>query len=328
MDVFKKSEIKKLTIPEGIFTKIPKEPPEKITIKYSNINEIPISDIDEAIRVRYVILKDQLTLDKYLKESEKHLENKNVSEFMKVAKRYIIIELLTINMFSNNCHHCGASLENIVESEDGSINCPKCKFCYNEIAATHYMSNANDIPIEPINNFTKIIDKYEGICLQKPPDSLYTQLDDYFQGTNCSRSIVEKKELLENGKKEGTNKDIMWKALEKTSNSHYYDDINYICHVYWGWALPDLKELRNQILEDYKKTQAIWLKIKEKYPRKASLGNQFRLLVHLKGRGYNGYISDREDFKIQDSTDSLRIHNAAWKEMAETSGIPYIYEVF
>ena len=118
------------------------------------------------------------------------------------------------------------------------------------------------------------------------------------------------------------NKDFNVKHSCLTGNNKYYDEINFIGHVYWGWELPDISLYRDQLITDYIKTQSVWSKIKHQYNRTASLGTQFRLYVHLKAIGYE---CNRDDFKIQDMVESLRLHNEAWKIMCDETGVKYYF---
>ena len=129
-------------------------------------------------------------------------------------------------------------------------------------------------------------------------------------------------ELNSKGKKEGTSKKKLWNALENTGNNKYYDESNFIAHKYWGWELPDITLHRERLISDYQRTQQVWNNIKIRYNRSASLGTQFRLYVHLKAIDYE---CDRDDFKIQDMVDSLRIHNDAWRKMCEETNLKYIF---
>jgi hypothetical protein len=112
---------------------------------------------------------------------------------------------------------------------------------------------------------------------------------------------------------------MMYEALNETNNSAYYEDINLILHLYWGWSLPDISQLEDRIMEDYITTQQIYNAIPNK-DRDASLNIQFRLFVHLKAVDYP---CTKDDFKIQTSRDSLIFHNEMWKIMCEKSGVKY-----
>ena len=151
---------------------------------------------------------------------------------------------------------------------------------------------------------------------------LIVYLDEYFLEKEMKIGHYYKmKPLNSEGKKDGTSKKILWNALEYLGFNQYYDEINYISHVYWGWKLPDLKLYRDQIIKDYQLTQQVWQKIKKDYKRSASLGTQYRLYVQLKAVGYPN--CKREDFKIQEMVESLRLHNSAWERMCKECNIKF-----
>ena len=116
------------------------------------------------------------------------------------------------------------------------------------------------------------------------------------------------------GRRGKTTKQLMYKALLETGNSGYYEDINLICHVYWGWLLPDIEHLEDRIMHDYDVTQRIYNEIPK--DRRSSLNSQFRLYVHL--LRYQKEISfpiRAKDFKIPTTRDILEWHYSIWSEI-------------
>ena len=177
---------------------------------------------------------------------------------------------------------------------------------------------------EDISNFVKILDKFEGKTNLILDSSFMNLLDNYFLGIGLKKGEeIRKLKLNGEGKKDGTSKKMLWNALESLGYSQYYDETSYIANVYWGWELPDISRYRDQLIKDYQITQNIWNVIKSDYKRSASLGTQFRLYVQLMAVGYPK--CDRNDFKIQENIESLRLHNECWKIMCEKANIKYHY---
>ena len=177
---------------------------------------------------------------------------------------------------------------------------------------------------EDVNNFVKILDKFEGKTSLIIDNHLIELLDNYFLGLGMKKgSEIKKIPCNLDGKKDGTTRKLMWNALEYLNYSQYYDETSYICNIYWGWKLPDITKYRDQLIKDYQLTQNIWNSIKSEYKRSASLGTQFRLYVQLMAVGYPH--CNRDDFKIQENIESLRLHNDAWKRMCEKCNIKYHY---
>jgi len=272
---------------------------------------------------------NEVDLKKYIYESKKFLERennlKNSLEYLEIAKNYVNIETIKKIENSVNCVGCGESLEDIEEDEEGMFTCENCNCINDYIKPTkyvkdteHHLANNDD----DISNFIKTLSKFEGKNVSSIPDVLFVKLDEYFINNGMEKGIYYKKQKLnDEGKKKNTSKKKMWKALEKLSYNQYYDEINYITHIYWGWELPDLTLYRAMIIRDYQITQKVWQRIKKDYKRSASLGTSFRLLSHLKAVGYP--YCKREDFKIQDMVDSLRLHNDAWRRMCEETGVKF-----
>jgi len=272
---------------------------------------------------------NEVDLKKYIYESKKFLERennlKNSLEYLEIAKNYVNIETIKKIENSVNCVGCGESLEDIEEDEEGMFTCENCNCINDYIKPTkyvkdteHHLANNDD----DISNFIKTLSKFEGKNVSSIPDVLFVKLDEYFINIGMEKGIYYKKQKLnDEGKKKNTSKKKMWKALEKLSYNQYYDEINYITHIYWGWELPDLTLYRAMIIRDYQITQKVWQRIKKDYKRSASLGTSFRLLSHLKAVGYP--YCKREDFKIQDMVDSLRLHNDAWRRMCEETGVKF-----
>ena len=242
---------------------------------------------------------------------------------MDIAQNYINIERVQYIENNFNCTNCNKELEEILDNKE-YIYCKYCN-CINNVFLPNIYNRDLDKQTkkseEDITNFEKVIDKFEGKQVNVLDEEIIEKLDNYFKSIGFkSRKEILKLKCLPNGKKPFTTKKILWNALENIKHK-FYEDTNYIAHIYWGWELPNLSNYKFQILLDYRKTQKVWLNIKNKYNRSASLGTQFRLYVHLYAVSYeHAYI---DDFKIQDNVESLRLHNEAWKIMCEETGLKY-----
>jgi hypothetical protein len=250
-----------------------------------------------------------------------------IREYIDIAKQYIRLEISHKIPSKSSCGSCGIDMsKNLIDEDLGLIICPKCGYerenisynsTYKDIQRVN-LSNRNNY--DDCENFRKALLRFQGRQNHRPPSKLYEQLDDYFIKIKKPTG----KEILntpstEDGKKKGTSREMMFEALSETNNSAYYDDINLILHIYWGWDLPDISSIEERIMEDYINTQHIYNSIVQK-DRNASLNIQFRLYVHLKAVGYP---CTKDDFKIQTSRDSLIFHNEMWNIMCEKTGIKF-----
>lgn len=328
MDIFNRRRRKRTVINYNTLEKNTKDIPSQIIIRYDEF--IEIDKIDEIIKHKYKVL-DKLGYDNeeynlymelsvdYIKEYNQKKDDYSLQKYLDMCTQFINIKCIQNKKNIKCCVGCD---EVIVEEDfDETYICPKCD-CINEIFnPTEYSkSDKNTNYEEDTNNFVKVLDKFEG--KGSIPDTIYTQLDEYFVGIGLQKGEYYMQQPLVNNKKEHTSKRLLWDALENTKNNKYYDESNILAHMYWGWSLPDLTKYRDVLISDYRKTQHVWNSIKPFYSRSASLGTQFRLYVHLKAIGYE---CDREDFKIQDMVESLRFHNEVWKIMCDETGLKYFF---
>lgn len=250
-----------------------------------------------------------------------------IREFLDIAKNYIKLEINHKVNSTIACIGCGKDIhKNTVEEDSGLVVCPSCGYerenishnsTYKDISRVNLYNRNN---YDDCENFRKALLRFQGKQTHKPPAKLYSQLDAYFVKIKKPPGAdICKLPLTEDGKKKGTSREMMFEALSETNNSAYYDDINLILHVYWGWILPNITHIEDRIMEDYINTQYIYNSISQK-DRNASLNIQFRLFVHLKAIGYS---CTKDDFKIQTSRDSLIFHNDMWKIMCEKTGLKF-----
>lgn len=250
-----------------------------------------------------------------------------IREYLNIAKDYIRLEVNQKLVFKLNCPGCGMDLSKIFIDEDSGLSiCPSCGHEKESISHNSTYKDALRVNSSHRNNyddcenFRKALHRFQGKQNNHPPAKLYEQLDAYFYRIKKPIGAeILKLPLTENGRKKGTSREMMFEALSDTNNSAFYDDINLILHIYWGWELPNISHLEERIMEDYINTQQVYNSILKK-DRDASLNIQFRLYVHLKAVGYP---CTKDDFKIQTSRDSLIFHNEVWKEMCEKTGIKF-----
>lgn len=174
-------------------------------------------------------------------------------------------------------------------------------------------------------NFQKTLAKYEGIITLDERDmkDICVKLDAYFKSYGKpSGEEIRALPLNERGWKNGTSYELMGDAL-KAINKPIYDYVPYICHSYWGYKLPDLSSVRNQVIEDYIKTQPVFNHIINRYPelRKSSLNTGFRMFKHLQLRGYP---CKEDDFRIVKTYDIRVIHDKLWSIMCECTNLKFI----
>ena len=326
----KKEKINRKEIPNRIINDDMPEIPDKIRVIYEN--KINTKHIREVIIHRLKKLQKNDRLQIFLQEEPKFKEYyqsnicKETTEiYLDFCSKFIMIERIKNISHEFKCKGCGINLDELNEEKEGFVICDICSCINSYLIPNQYVRDIEKHMFyldEDTNNFIKILDKFEGKTTLILDETFFKKLDDYFLsiGGVCGEKIRELP-LDDNGKKEGTSRKMLWGALEKIGFSQYYDETSYIANLYWGWSLPDLKNYKDQILKDYQNTQNAWNLIKTEYKRTASLGTQYRLYVHLLAAGYPH--CEKEDFKIQENVESLRLHNDAWKKMCEMSNVLY-----
>jgi len=325
----KRNIVKK--IPEKIYNDNIKEIPGVIRVKYKN--SVNVDQIDQTIKFKLEKIGDREMYQKYIENSKNYIINFNDSGEVSDLENYLdfctkFIRIERIKTIDNRflCKGCKENLDDEESSIEGIIICKNCNCINTYLTPNHYTRDIEKTNVfdEDINNFIKILDKFEGKTSLILDGIFFQKLDNYFKKLGIEEgSVIRKHPLTKEGKKVGTTKKLLWNALEELGYSQYYEEVSYITHVYWGWRLPDLTRYKDKIIRDYQNSQNIWSTIKHEYKRTASLGTQFRLYVQLLAVGYPNCC--RDDFKIQENVESLRLHNDAWKRICEICNITYHY---
>ncbi len=240
-----------------------------------------------------------------------------IERYLDISKSYIALDVIRIASCKAQCGNCGADNSQSEVDEEGLRTC-ECGYERGDLSSQSFYKDSLRVGPGDKNtylnreNFHKALMRYQGKQTKKPPVRLYQQLDERcrFLGLPSGESI-RALPLTENGKKAGTSNQSMLLALNETNNSAYYEDINLICHIYWGWRLPDVSRHEEKIMQDYDLTQEIYDRIPNK-ERTASLNVQFRLYVHLLALGLP---CSKDDFKMQIHRDSLLFHQSCWNLM-------------
>lgn len=245
-----------------------------------------------------------------------------IEEFLTVASEYIHVDVVrTIVRKEESCIGCGYPLVNVAHSDEGTIICPECDTDHNTITLVKSSKDGDRIPIstpddESIDNFLRAFIRYQGLQSDRPDASLYRELDEYFaKHDRPTGEEIRKLPLNSRGRRGDTNHRMLWNALSQIKKSEYYEDVNLIGHIYWGWTLPSVMDLKESIIDKYNKTQSVFYKIPlDERGRTSSLGTQFRLWRHLQLEGHECYM---DEFKIAENPESLRTHNKLWRTMCE-----------
>lgn len=196
----------------------------------------------------------------------------------------------------------------------------KCKVC-NSVCVCKNKKVRKDYEDEI--NFIKALNRFQGKQNKKINfPVIIKELDDYFKRYSKPVSdYIKKMPLNDDGYTRGnTSIAKLNEALIETKNTKLYEDINLLCHEYWGWELPNISEIYDTIISDYRITQAAYDRIEDKN-RKSCLNLQYRIFKHLELRGFP---VTKDNFKLPSTTDILKEHDLLWKIMCKESKLIFI----
>lgn len=268
-------------------TKVEKEVKEEENKKWIDIRK----EIEENKDSSTYEEKAKILIESYKTNDEK---KKIINEYLKLLRGYINID--------------------IVKPRDNR-------------AETEYCVKAAKDEDADRENFKRALMSCQGKRNVKIQEDIYVKLDKYFDSYDLiTRQKAKEIPLKKNGKKDGTSKELMEKALKETGNPSYYDRINIICANYWGWKLPDYTSLEAKIMEEYDATQKIFRDLPKE--RTSNLNLQYRLYKHLELHKEElkelGYTLRKDDFKIIGTRTIFLEYDIIWKQMTQGAGLLFI----
>jgi hypothetical protein len=258
-------------------------------------------------------------------EEQQIYRHKIISNYLEIARKYITIDLVRNLLDVNLCPGCGIDTSKVemIEDDSDSTICPNCSLEKINIIKSAFYADGGRINNSRNNyedraNFEKVLLRYQGKQITKPGRELYMKLDEYFISRGLPSSQQYKAmPLLKDGTKEGTSREMMYEALSNIGCSGYYDDINLICSVFFGWTLPDISHLEEDIMTDYDEFQAVFEQLPDREGRKSSLNSQWKLYILLRRRKWPCRF---KDFKIPTTISILEYHKIKTKECYQILG--------
>lgn len=216
--------------------------------------------------------------------------------------------------------------ERLIISEYSYYNC-ECGHSFylmsRDIAYHNQVSPVN-VSEEVADNFTDTIDRFCGRQSNiSIPDELYRQFDDYLRSSG-DRTGAEIKKLPKEksihkekiGNLRGTSVSMLISMLKKTNNSLYYDNINLIGHIYFGWTLPDLSEWTGDIMRIYDLTKKVYNRMANK--RLSVLNGNVILYFIL---NYLHIPCSKDNFKLMDTKHSFDNYKENWEVMSKDAEV-------
>jgi hypothetical protein len=306
---------------------------ERIKKYNKKVNNIISEYKNLKTKIHTVFFENDLEPENYQNlDNEKIRRLFLIDKFLDIASNYINIDIVRLPEKPNSiCLGCGKNISNVIISDYGSKRCPFCNTEHEIVISVginkdNSRLNNNNNEEESIDNFLRAFDRKQGIQVERPDESLYQELDNFFiSNGRPTGEEIRKLPLNSRGRRGDTNHKMLWNALSQIGRSQYYEDDEIIGHIYWGWKLNDYSHLKERIIDKYNKTQQVFYQIPlEERERNSSLGTQYRLWRHLQLEGVECY---QNEFKIAENSESLRLHNKIWRLMVEGANDPNIYYI-
>jgi hypothetical protein len=164
---------------------------------------------------------------------------------------------------------------------------------------------------EDRENFLKAIKRFQGKQPNKLPSDLLDKIDQHF-GCYGFPTCSEVRNMAPELGRQKMSKEKMYTALQRIGYSGFYEDINLICHLAWGWELPNISGLEIQLMSDYDLSQKVYNEINQ--PGQSCPNVQYRLFRHLQRLGHS---CTQKDFKIIQTEEILNNYESKWKVVCE-----------
>jgi hypothetical protein len=266
---------------------------------------------------------EEINIDDPLKMKQRHQIIRN---YLKVAKKYINIDVSQILPITNRCLICGFLFKPEIFHEDDENEILLCLGCgaeksdlHNSIMFEMSTPSLSKRGYEDKGNYYKAFLRFQGKEQNKIPEILFDRIDEYFESYGLPTR--EKAKLLEYYPvdsplsfkiKRDTSRDLMITALSKTGYVDYYDNVNLICSICWDWVLPDLSPYEDLVMFIYDETQIIFETDRD--TRKSNINVQYRLFKTFQLLSLPYKITD---FKMIKTKDIISDYDKSWRIMVE-----------
>lgn len=243
-----------------------------------------------------------------------------IQKFLDIVEYYVPLNVVRSVNEEELCLGCGKPFKDLEVNAFGKQSCA----CGSERDAPYKIhksiskiNNTGTNDYEALVNFMDAIERYTGKHKDKPPKSVYLDLDKFFSDNTFMPAEEIKKKPLIGKEREGTSFEIMFIALKRTGHSDQYKNIHVIVNIYWGYPLADLSAVEQRIIQDFKDTQVVYNRIKDKF---ASMYVWYRLCRHLQSRNFP---CSKKEFRMITTPSIADEYEGYWKQMTSEAKIPY-----
>ena len=253
-------------------------------------------------------------------DEEQEIRHSIIWDYLEISRKYLKINLIRTFPKTQRCVGCKLIDLELYKDMDGIASCPNCGLETTQVikSASYADScrvNNSRNNYEDRNNFEKALKRKQGKQFNKPPKELYIELEKYFISKNMNGSdYYLSLPLLKDGSKQGSNKEMIFEALSKLGYAGYYDDIDVICSIFFGWELIDLSNIEDEIMKDYDEFQDAYEQLPDKEGRKSNLNVQWKMYFLFLHRGIPCKMTQ---FKLPTTPTILSFHKEITRKVCE-----------
>ncbi len=203
-----------------------------------------------------------------------------IHSFINIANSFCTINLLPEPIDRNTCPYCLTPINN---SED-TVECTTCANMIHripdDIDYDDFFHGITNNSYKSELNYASALTAYEGLHRETLPVSLFEDVAKYCDEKNINKYTLQPIDARE--------------IFKVTDNSEYFDDVHLFLYLYINRKLPDISDIREDVLKDYKIFNNVFCKLKGN-DRHSSLNSQLTLYIFLHRRGHK---CSPNDFKI------------------------------
>ena len=226
---------------------------------------------------------------------------------------FVLNKYIRLNINGARCFEC--HIDNMAYDFDAGGYICECGIFHEDLIPMEAKGSKSSY--SDIQNFEARLKAFQSQRGSEIPSTLICSLEKHFSSKKIDCQKIRDMPCLDNGKKAGTNINMLIEALHMTKNNKYYWAVDGIATELWSWRPHNLSLVIDKIMADYISTQENYVVIRERH---SSLNINLRLYWHLRIVGHPCEISD---FRIPITSASIVYNCKMFERMCEMSGIKY-----
>ena len=242
-----------------------------------------------------------------------------VNQYLKVASKYVDIDIRPTNPQRVSCHNCG----NKKDFEIIETNTYVCTRCYATQIVVKYNSSYNDIDrvnisskymYDPKIHFRDCIKQYQGKQNCTIPAKVYEELEQEFSRHHllCGDEDTPREERFVN-----VTKNHIMMFLKELGYSKHYENVHLIHYTITGKKPDDISHIEDQLLDDFDQLIDLYHKRFKHIKRKNFINTQYVLYQLIRRHRHE---CNKEEFIILKTIDRKFFHDEICKVLFEEKG--------